>query len=168
MTCPGGCAACSAPSPTMMRSFCIENRASLQEILRRTQARRAQNKCKIARVRLPCATKRAILAQKIARVCGVCATPSPPMMRNFCTETRACFRQILRRTHARRAQKQMQTCERSLKKTSDINAGMRRKLRGCPYGEHDELRRSKSAHYGAQNQRKSLFYAIKNKVLHRF
>ena len=46
--------------------------------------------------------------------------------------------------------------------------GMRRKLRGCPYGEHDELRRSKSAHYGAQNQRKSLFYAIKNKVLHRF
>ena len=28
--------------------------------------------------------------------------------------------------------------------------GMRRKLRGCPYGEHDELRMFKSAHYSAQ------------------
>ena len=67
-----GCAACAAPSPPMTGNVCNEIRECFEQILRRTRAQLAQNKCKNARVRPACTTnwhkKRAILARKLRKV----------------------------------------------------------------------------------------------------
>ena len=51
------CSACAASSPAMMQNVSAETRACLLQILCRTRAHLAQNKCKNARVRLACTTK---------------------------------------------------------------------------------------------------------------
>ena len=115
------CVACAAPSPPMTRNFCDETRASFLQILHRTHVRRAQ---KELHTRARSAGKRAILAQKVVRVCVARAAPPPPMTRNFCDETRASLLQILRWFCKRRVKKKRKKCVVQL-------AGIRFKLRGC-------------------------------------